>query len=73
MPNLKVLSKIFSKLLHAETNLRGSNGGMTGLNHILVSITIVLTDRIIGNPLSHLQHPFKKLFHVIKIPLTTFI
>ena len=31
MPNLKVLSKIFSKLLHAETNLCVSDGGMIGL------------------------------------------
>ena len=30
MPNLKVLSKIFSKLLHVETNLSGGVGDMIG-------------------------------------------
>ena len=36
MPNLKVLSKIFFKLLHAETNLCGDAGGI----HMLVSTII---------------------------------
>ena len=31
MPNLKVLRKLFSKLLHAKTNLCGGDGGMIGL------------------------------------------
>ena len=31
MPNLKVLSKTFSKLLHDETNLCGDDGGMIWL------------------------------------------
>ena len=31
MPNLKVLTKIFLKLLHVETNLCGDDGGMIGL------------------------------------------
>ena len=30
MPNLKVLSKIFLKLLYAETNLCGNDGGIIG-------------------------------------------
>ena len=46
MPHLKVLSKIFSKLLHAKTNLCGSNGGIIGLDHILVSTMKILKDPI---------------------------
>ena len=60
MPNLKVLSKIFSKLLHAETNLCGGDGSMTGLNHTLVSIIIMLKD-----PITNI---FQKLIlHVTKV------
>ena len=48
MPNLKVLSKIFSKLLHDDANLCGGDGGMIGLYgfHIFVSIIIIFKDPI---------------------------
>ena len=45
MPNLKVLGKIFSKLLHAETNLCGGDNGMIGLYESHVSIIIILKDK----------------------------
>ena len=44
--NLKVLSEIFSGLLHAQKYLCDGDGGMTGLYHILVSIIIILKDPI---------------------------
>ena len=82
MPNLKVLSKIFSKLLHAETNLSGGNGSMIGLyesyacfHHYniqrsnynhLPEIDTAHLTLVIDNPPTHLERPVKNSFMSLK-------
>ena len=65
MPNLKILSKIFSKLLHTETNLCGGDGGMIGLCESYSCFHYYNTQRSNYNHLPEIDTIFSQGMHTL--------